>query len=68
MLKHEIDRINELARKSKKEALNDAELAEQAALRRKFLDEFRANFIQQLESIEIVEPDDPRLKYRKKGS
>jgi len=66
MLKSEIDRINELAHKKKSVGLTEAELAEQAMLRKRFLDDFRASFIQQLENIEIVEPNDPRL--RKKGS
>ena len=68
MLKSEIDRINELAHKSKLEGLTDEEKAEQAELRRRFLDYFRAAFKQQLDSIELVDPDDPRLKNRKKGS
>ncbi|MBQ1523941.1 MAG: DUF896 domain-containing protein [Firmicutes bacterium] len=68
MLKSEIDRINELAHKSKLEGLTDEEKAEQAELRRRFLDDFRAAFKQQLDSIELVDPDDPRLKNRKKGS
>ena len=68
MLKSEINRINELAHKSKLEGLTDEEKAEQAELRRRFLDDFRAAFKQQLDSIELVDPDDPRLKNRKKGS
>ena len=68
MLKSEIDRINELAHKSKLEGLTDEEKAEQAELRRRFLDDFRAAFKQQLDSIALVDPDDPRLKNRKKGS
>ena len=62
MTKQEIDRINELAHKQKKEGLNADELMEQKKLREKFLAEFRENFKRQLECIEIVEPDDPRLK------
>ena len=62
MTKQEIDRINELAHKQKKEGLNADELMEQKKLREEFLAEFRENFKRQLESIEIVEPDDPRLK------
>lgn len=58
----EIARINELAHKKKKEGLNDQEKCEQAELRQKFLLDFRCRFKQQLENIEIVEPDDPRLK------
>ena len=57
----EIKRINELAHKKKAEGLTDAELQEQQILREKFLENFRAGFKQQLENIEIVEPDDPRL-------
>ena len=62
MTKKELDRINELARKKKVTALSEEELAEQQTLRQKFLAEFRENFKRQLESIEFVDPDDPRLK------
>ena len=41
MEKHKIERINELARKSKVEELTDAEKAEQAELRREYMEEFR---------------------------
>lgn len=57
-----IDRINELARKKKSQGLTKEELAEQKVLREEFLADFRARFKAQLDSIEIVEPDDPRLK------
>ena len=62
MNKKELDRINQLAHKKKAEGLTEAELAEQKKLREQFLAEFRENFNSQLETIEIVEPDDPRLK------
>ena len=62
MTKQELDRINELAHKKKATGLTAEELAEQKVLREKFLAEFRENFKRQLENIEIVEPDDPRLK------
>ena len=55
MEKAKIDRINELAHKSKKEGLNDAEKEEQRILRQEFLAEIRADFRATLESIEIVE-------------
>ena len=61
----EIKRINELAHKKKAEGLTEAEIAEQKVLREKFLENFRAGFKQQLENIEIVEPDDPRLLAQK---
>ena len=62
MLKSEIDRINELAHKQKTVGLTAQEKEEQAILRKRFLEDFRANLKQQLDQIEIVEPDDPRLK------
>ena len=65
MLKdEELARINELAHKKKKEGLTPEETVEQRELREKFLADFRERFKAQLENIEIVEPDDPRLKHR----
>lgn len=58
----ELSRINELAHKKKNEGLNEEELCEQAELRVKFLDDFRSRFKEQLENVEIVDDDDPRLK------
>ena len=55
MEKAKIDRINELAHKSKSEGLSDAEKEEQKTLRQEFLAEIRADFKATLESIEIVE-------------
>ena len=55
MEKAKIDRINELAHKSKREGLNDAEKEEQRILRQEFLAEIRADFRATLESIEIIE-------------
>ena len=55
MEKAKIDRINELAHKSKAEGLTDAEKEEQRILRQEFLAEIRADFKATLESIEIVE-------------
>ncbi len=53
-----IDRINELARKSKAEGLTEEEAQEQAVLRRKYIDAFKANLRSQLDAIKIVDPDD----------
>ena len=50
--KSKIDRIGELYRKSKSAGLTPAELAEQQALRREYLDAVRKNFRQTLDSIE----------------
>lgn len=40
----QVERINELARKKKAEGLSEAELEEQALLRRAYLDSVKANF------------------------
>ena len=55
MEKTKIDRINQLARKSKTEGQTDAEKEEQKLLRKEFLAEIRADFKATLESIEFVE-------------
>ena len=60
--KEDIARINELAHKKKAEGLTPEEIQEQKILREKYLEAFRANLRSQLENIEIVDPDDPRLK------
>lgn len=52
-----IERINELARKSKAEGLTEAEMAEQAALRQEYIAAVRRNLRSQLDSIDIREPD-----------
>ena len=55
MEKNKIDRINELAHKSKAEGLTEEEKAEQHELRQEFLDEIRADVRASLESIEIAD-------------
>lgn len=59
MEKAKLDRINELAHKSKSEGLTEAEKKEQHALRQEFLDEIRADVKASLESIEFVEDNAP---------
>ena len=55
MEKIKIDRINELAHKSKEEGLSEEEKVEQALLREEFLAEIRADVRASLDSIEIVD-------------
>ena len=55
MEKVKIDRINELAHKSRNEGLTDAEKEEQRLLRQEFLAEIRADLKASLESIEFIE-------------
>lgn len=60
-----IDRINELARKSKAEGLTDAEKAEQTELRNEYRRAVTGNLAAQLNNTYIVTPDG---KKRKVGS
>lgn len=58
MTKEKIDRINELARKSRTaEGLTADEKAEQAALRQEYRDGVKANLEGQLKNIEIVDKE-----------
>jgi uncharacterized protein YnzC (UPF0291/DUF896 family) len=55
--KEKIDRINELARKSKTECLSPEEKEEQGKLRKEYLEKFREHFKGHLESIRFVDED-----------
>ena len=62
-----IDRINELARRSRTEAgLTQEEKAEQASLRQEYLAAIRANLTAQLDHTVIQYPDGTRKKLKKK--
>ena len=52
-----LDRINELARKSKTVGLTDEELAEQKVLRANYIAAVRRNLRGQLDNIDILEKD-----------
>ena len=58
--KEKLDRINFLANKKKKEGLNEAETEEQKVLRAEYLKNFRNSFRNQLDNIEIVDPEDTK--------
>lgn len=66
-----IKRINELARKAKAEGLTQAEAAEQAELRRAYIEAIRMNLRGQLNNIDVREKDGSITnlgeKYGKKG-
>lgn len=66
MEKEKIDRINELARASKERALREDELAEQAALRKEYIAEFRASFGGILDNTVIQRPDGTKEPLRPK--
>lgn len=64
-----IKRINYLANKKKTVGLSDEELKEQTALRKKYLERFRAGFKKRLENIDVETPDGkvrPLTDYKKK--
>lgn len=66
MTQDKIDRINALARKQKAEGLTEEEKAEQAALRREYIDSFKRDLERQLNNMSIVEPDGTVKKVEKK--
>ncbi len=53
--KDKIDRLNYLARKSKKLELSKSEKLEQSKLREEYLTKFRKSFKEQLDCIEFVD-------------
>ncbi|MBQ8254566.1 MAG: DUF896 domain-containing protein [Clostridia bacterium] len=61
-----IDRINELARKSKTEELTPEEKAEQKNLREEYILEFRAGMRGILDNTYIQYPDGTKVKVEKK--
>ena len=66
MTQEKIDRINFLARKKKEEGLTEAEIEEQAILRREYIDGFKRSLVSQLENTYIVEPDGTKRKVKSK--
>lgn len=68
MEQKKIDRINELARKSKTEAgLTEEEKAEQAVLRREYIDSVKASLVGHLENTTILRPDGSKEKVTRKN-
>lgn len=53
--KRKIDRINELAKKSKETGLTDEEIRERDELRKEYLAAVRANFKSALDNIEYTD-------------
>ncbi len=67
-----LQRINELARKSKAEGLTEPERQEQAELRREYIEAIRRNLRGQLDNIDVINKDGKienlGEKYGKKGN
>lgn len=55
MTEDKIKRINELARKQKAEGLTDEEKAEQAELRREYIESYKRSLVAQLENTYVVD-------------
>ena len=65
MEKEKLNRINELAKKSKATELTEEEKAEQAALRQEYINEIRASFGAMLDNTVIQYPDGTRKSLKK---
>lgn len=65
MTEEKIKRINELAKKQRSVGLTEAEKAEQAVLRREYIDGFKRSLVSQLDNTYILRPDGSKEKVRK---
>lgn len=68
MIDEKINRINELARKSREGGLTEEEKAEQKTLREEYISGFRNSLKSQLDNTIVINPDGTsyRLKQKKK--
>ena len=66
MCEEKIKRINELAKKQREQGLTDEDKAEQAVLRREYIDSFKRSLEGQLNNTYIVHPDGTKVKVEKK--
>ena len=62
------ERINELYHKSKAEGLTEEEKAEQAVLRREYIDSFKRSLTGQLDNMYIVDEKGNKTKVERKGN
>lgn len=65
--KEQIQRINELYRKSQQEGLTEEEKKEQAQLRRLYIDSVKESLRAQLENIKVVDKDEYDAIMKNKG-
>ena len=66
MKQEHIDRINELAKKAKKEGLTEEEHAERETLRRAYIESFRQSLQSQLDNTYIVDHNGNKRKLERK--
>lgn len=67
MNQEKIDRINELYHKSKSQELTDEEKREQAALRREYIDAYKASLVGQLENTYYIDENGHKKKVTRKS-
>ncbi len=65
--KEQIDRINELAKKSKLTELSEEEKKEQAQLRRIYIDSIKESLTSQLDNTYIVDEQGNKKKVKRKN-
>ena len=68
MEKVKVDRINELARLSKERQLTEEEKAEQQALRKEYIAEWKLGLQQTLDNTYVVDTQGNKRKLEKKGN
>ena len=66
MEQKKVDRINELAKKMKTVRLTEEEKAEQAVLRREYIDSFKRSLTSQLDNMYIVDEKGNKTKVERK--
>lgn len=66
MIQSKIDRINELARKSRETELSEEEKLEQKKLREEYVQSFKRSLVSQLENTYIVDEKGNKTKVQKK--
>ena len=68
MLQEKITRINELSRKAKTVGLTEEEKAEQQALRKEYIAEWKLGLQQTLDNTYVVDTQGNKRKLEKKGN
>ncbi|GHU73703.1 UPF0291 protein [Clostridia bacterium] len=68
MDRKDIERINELSRKQRGEGLTPVEAAEQQALRRQYLVEFRQSMIGTLDAVRVEQEDGTYVPLERKDT
>lgn len=68
MTKEKINRINELAKKSKVTGLTLKEKEEQARLRNEYISDVRSNFVKSIENVVVIDENGNRHQVKKKAN